>query len=542
MDSFSNDVDLGNSTEVVALKRRLYNTAKSKKSYLKRRDEISRRRALVRLQSGHILHPGTIKQSVMDDDDKLLINKIEMTKVGHIFVPQRSPEFLQHYEEKISVESQGFYKLLPEDNTSTSYIYTFEKTKDLSFTLQDGFDLIDFMIGTGGRLMRDTSDVQKKIATKNYRSKLHTMMNIYGTSNLLDIYINPERFLNKIMTSHLAMVSLKSYISLIITLHKNSNDNAISGGVHNGQILKFKTILEGGIKFSKEQELQRLEHEPYYRWEDFKKMVRVIKEHPMHNTVQGLRDQVIISMYVNETVLRDNLGLVKIVTTTKDLKGNFVEALNETNYLDLQTGRMKLNDFKTSKYYKAAHKKEHTVIRISKETLLLIREYIHATEIMNIHPVQYLITKNDGTPYKDGKLSSYITDMFERYTGGAKNVSINDLRHSVATHHKDSDIRIRNMISDRLHHSYAQHSRYERHSNNILRFPILQNNSNYDKIDPYLEENVVVIHSLQNNHKVLLFGKVTQKIDENKYLIKFVNSRVRETEYVLPNTNKVFIM
>ena len=513
-----------NQDAIKDIKRKLYNAEKSKRSYLKRKDEIARRRAIARLQKGSSIHSTTIKEDVMTDEDRSMIDRVESRKAEHIFVPDRSPQFIQHHMNKITIQSQGYYRLLPEDNDSISYTYTFENTHNKHFTLQDAFTKIDWMIDNG-YLMKKKSDIQKQIAKRNYKSKLHTLTNIYGTKNLFDIYANPERFLNKMMTSHISLSSIKGYISLLITFY--NNDESMKDIIHADQLIKFKTHLKSGIKFSKEEELQRLENEPYYKWDDFKKIVRLINNHPLKNTVHGLRDQVIINMYVKENVLRDNLGMIRIVNRNP-------KESTQTNFLNLITGYMKLNDFKTQNNFTDA------VFHISADTLYIIRQYIYAMESILQKSVEYLVTKNDGTPYKNGKLSSYIVEMFERYTG-AKNVSINCLRHSVATHHKESPTRIKEMISNRLQHSWKQHVLYERHSDHHLEFPILKNNTDYDKEDPFLNETVAVIHTNNQNNIVILFGKIIEHTGGKNYLIEFMNKRYKIKEYELPN-DKVIIM
>ena len=501
------------------IKRKLYNAEKSKRSYLKNKEEIARRRALARLEKGSMISSYTIKESVITQEDKSLLEQLQSRQNEHMFIPDRSPQFIENHQDKVTMESQGFYQLLPEDNESISYISTLEKTHNIYFTLQHGFDMIDEMIDND-YLMKDKSEIQKQIAKRNYKSKLHTLMSIYGSTNLYDIYVNPERFLNKMMTSHISLGSVKGYISIVITFYNYSEN--MKHIIHNGQINKIKKHLKIGIEFSKEEELQRLENEPYYKWDDFKRIVKLIMDHPLANTIQGLRDQVIINMYVKESVLRDNLGMIQLVTRNPKSKVNF---------LNLQTGFLKLNDFKTSKSFK------HAEFYISFDTLYLIREYIYNIESILQKKVDYLITKNDGTPYKDGKLSSYISDMFQRYTG-AKNVSINDLRHSLATHHRESPQRIKDMISDRLHHSYRQHILYERHSNHHLQFPVLKDS--YVNEDLFLDESVAVIQT-DKKKTIILFGKIIRKINDNTYLIQFNNRRYKPAEFTFPH-DRVVIM
>jgi hypothetical protein len=538
-------------TRAEEFKKKLYNADKSRKSYTKRKDAIARRRALLRLEKGQIINPTTIKDTVITDDDKLLIGELHNKVKEHMFVPERTPEFIQYYQERISNESLDRYSLLAEDTESEGYITTLRQSKNKFFSIQDGFDMIDLliqheklmkpMIKPNARLTdpkrTNKSDTQKKIAIRNYRSKLHTIMGVYGTNNLYDVYSHPERFLNKLMTSHISIGSVAGYVSLLLTFYKYSNTPYcinIQNIIHIDKITKLSLHMKSGVDLSKRQEVLRLETEPYYVWEDFKKIVHVIKDHPLAQTVQGLRDQVISTMYMKENVLRDNLGMIKVV------ERNLPEE-DPSNYLNLKTGFMRLKDFKTSTSF------SQVKFYISQSTLILIREYLYAVELYNLPYTSrkymrsiYLIMKNDGTLYKDGKLSNYITQMFERYTG-AKNVSINDIRHSLATHHRKSDYSTKRMIANMMHHSFRQHELYEREHDTHLTFPVLENDQKYNNLEPYIGEQVSVKNVLYNKKRqeLPIIGTVVSKIKdtENMYLIAFNHPKVMDAKYTLPDDN-----
>ena len=512
------------------MKQKLYNADKSRKSYLKNKAAISKRRAMIRLNKGELIHPSSMEQDDLTDEEKQIVEMYKQKEAERVFVPERDPVFIQQHNEGVTQQSKGFYTLMPEDNTSEGYTKSLQNISNKSFSAESAHEMIDKFI-QNGILMKNKSGVQKEIAKKSYRSKLQTIMHIYGSNDLLHLYTNPERLLNKMMTSHISVSSIKGYISLLLTLYKHSD---VSSPVHLKQIIekdqieKLSKHVKQGIDLSKEEELLRLEHEPYYLWSDIKRVVRLVNNHPDRDTIEGLRDRVIMNMYVKESVFRDNLGsvFVGVKPQAKD---------DKRNYLNIQTGKLTLKDFKTSQYFKGGA--VHTFI--SAETLLLIRTYLYEMEKVTRRTSEHLIMKNDGSPYKDGKLSNYIISMFAKYTG-VRNFSINDLRHSVATHHKDSPTRIKTMVSFYLHHSFEQHLMYERHSKNTLSFPSLStvDDSNDDK---YLNERVSFITQNPSGKTIVAVGTIIRRKMNDVYTIKFNNRRFKNQDVELPN-DKIIVM
>ena len=527
------------SQEMKDIKRKLYNAEKARKSYLKNKETISKRRALVRLNQGELIHPSSIEKGEMTKEEQDIVQQYKQKEAERLFVPTRDPTFIQQYNEGLVQQSKGFYTLIPEDTTSDDYIKSLQNTTNKSFNIEMAHQMFDKFIDSGV-LMNNKSETQKDIAKKSYRSKLQTIMNIYGSNDLLHLYTNPERFLNKMMTSHVSVGSIKGYVSLLITLYKHSNEECpiqLKEMVEKGQIEKLSKHVKQGIELSKEEELLRLEHEPYYVWSDIKKIVNIINNHSDKDTIDGLRDRVIINMYVKESVFRDNLGSVYV-----GVKPQAKE--DKRNYLNIQTGKLTLKDFKTSQYFKGGAVHSY----ISPETLQLIRTYLYEMEKIMGKTAEHLIMKNDGSPYKDGKLSNYIISMFEKYAG-VRNFSINDLRHSVATHHKDSPTRIKSMIAFYLHHSFEQHLMYERHSKNTLTFPVLTNTISTNK-NSWIGERVSVITQNPSGKTIVAIGTIIKRkrdlgesngIQKGVYTIKFNNRRFKNQDIQLPNS-KVIIM
>ncbi len=541
MDTNEESVKEPMSKEMKDMKRKLYNADKARKSYLKNKEAISKRRALVRLNKGELIHSSSIEKGEMTKEEQEIVEQYKQKEAERLFVPTRDPTFIQQYNEGLVQQSKGFYTLMPEDTTSDDYIKSLQNTTNKSFNIEMANNMFDNFIDNG-ILMNNKSETQKDIAKKSYHSKLQTIMNIYGGNDLLKLYTHPERFLNKMMTSHVSVGSIKGYVSLLITLYKHSNNESpihLKEVIDKGQIEKLSKHVKQGIELSKEEELLRLEHEPYYTWSDIKKIVNIINNHPDKDTIEGLRDRVIINMYVKESVFRDNLGsvYVGVKPQAKD---------DKRNYLNIQTGKLTLKDFKTSQYFKGGA--VHTYI--SPETLQLIRTYLYEMEKVIEKTTEHLIMKNDGSPYKDGKLSNYIISMFEKYAD-VRNFSINDLRHSVATHHKDSPTRIKSMIAFYLHHSFEQHLMYERHSKNTLTFPVFTKNATESlQSNSWIGERVSVITQNPNGKTIVAIGTIikrksdlgdTNDIRKGVYTIKFNNRRFKNQDIQLPNS-KVIIM
>lgn len=541
MDTNEESVKEPMSKEMKDMKRKLYNAEKARKSYLKNKEAISKRRALFRLNKGELIHSSSIEKGEMTKEEQEIVEQYKQKEAERLFVPTRDPTFIQQYNEGLVQQSKGFYTLMPEDTTSDDYIKSLQNTTNKSFNIEMANNMFDNFIDNG-ILMNNKSETQKDIAKKSYHSKLQTIMNIYGGNDLLQLYTHPERFLNKMMTSHVSVGSIKGYVSLLITLYKHSNNESpihLKEVIDKGQIEKLSKHVKQGIELSKEEELLRLEHEPYYAWSDIKKIVNIINNHPDKDTIEGLRDRVIINMYVKESVFRDNLGsvYVGVKPQAKD---------DKRNYLNIQTGKLTLKDFKTSQYFKGGA--VHTYI--SPETLQLIRTYLYEMEKVIEKTAEHLIMKNDGSLYKDGKLSNYIISMFEKYAG-VRNFSINDLRHSVSTHHKDSPTRIKSMIAFYLHHSFEQHLMYERHSKNTLTFPVLTKNATESlESNSWIGERVSVITQNPNGKTIVAIGTIikrksdlgdTNDIRKGVYTIKFNNRRFKNQDIQLPNS-KVIIM
>lgn len=403
-------------------------------------------------------------------------------------------------QNRIDEDSRGFYQLYEEDTKSEGYRFTIERLKDKIFNFEQFSKMIHFLIENKVYFLKNKQNkTQQEVNTSGYISRMKVILSILNVTNILDIYKHPERFHNQLVLSHLSMNSVKDYASLPVTLFKISEYyeplSYLQKAVHEDQITKLKGYVKQGILFAKQTETNKLMTEEYYKWEEIREVPNIIAKYRLNhpNDIDLLRDLVIITFYVKEIVLRDNLGSILV---------GFGEPpssiMKSDNYLDIDTGVLYLNDFKTSGsfYYKGFKQK------VFPDTMVLVRQYIEAMKNRSggVYPT-YLITKNDASQYKHGKLSGYIKKIMKKYTG-ADNFTINTFRHSVATYHRHSPLPIKEHISFMLHHSFQQHVKYERHSSNFVSLPIMKNYHKQVMDDIYMNQRIFCIHT--HNRKVAI--------------------------------------
>ena len=534
----------------------------SRASYERNQLQISRNRILQRVRRGSVVRKSTIDDPKYEwtEEELGMLRKPYENLEKKVYVPQRSNQFMERNKDRLRVRTDGFVDFMTENSTSQSHLYAKNKSTGKRINERDMIEAFSILIDRN-ILLKDKIDTQKRIGKQKYGSKVSTALKIYGTDNVLDIYVYPERFFNKLTTSHLSSSSIKDYLSLFVSFYKKSsefpsNERRISPTIRELQtmvpLFQLKPLQDGmkrTIKLSKEHEMVRLESAPSYRWADIKRIPALIAAHPESRTMRGLRDQVIARFYIEENVLRDNLGAIVVGNQEPRDKESTSDAIrNKPNYLNLKTGILYLNDFKTSTTFK------NFKLRISDDTLRLVEEYLSKVEETTHKRPTHLITKDDGTIYKDGKLSSYISTMFEKYTKANK-FTINDLRHSVATHHRNSSQRIKEYIAYLLQHSFQQHIRYERHSDEYLEFPVNELRSSEDvslgpestrqeQIDAtYLRKKVLVVVQSGQLKGSILAGRVrlnesTTK-DAFRYQVCFYDTKIGPLNTNLPNPHIV---
>jgi hypothetical protein len=323
----------------------------------------------------------------------------------------------------------------------------------------------------------------------------------FKTNNLLDVYKYPKRYDDITNNKKILQILYKLY-----TLsHKGKfPSNKISKSVVNlseniNNIKEFMTTYSKFQDKDKKSEEERMRNAPYYDWAEIKRIPSLIKG----DSIRELRDMILIRIYVEENVVRDNLGLLRILKTKPSNKVDY-------NYIyKKQNGRYEiiLNDYKNVSFRGSYNIEVHTDLSTLIDTLI---QKMNAN--LKDTSLEYLFSKDDGTPYNEGSLSSYIIRMFKRYTR-ARGLGINQLRHSVATYYKNESDDFKAELAHKMQHSLTQHKKYERHSNKVIKLPIF----NPVKLD-----------------KKMIGKRVSVLINEGKY----INQRLEGTVY--PNKNDMY--
>ena len=499
---------------------KLYNANKARLSYEKNKEKIAQRRLLKRIQNGAKLNDDTINELHELGLPKRQVNKIKrdqktLRKDVHK-VASPSQTYIQEHQDHVKAVTNDALQFMEIDRTSEGYMLTKEQCKDHVLTSEMCGEMLSFFM-TPARLLMDKSlmesrsESQKQIMRKSYLSKIDTIMAVYGTRNLLDVYINIEDLNNRLLSSErIALHSVKGYFSILVTLYKHAAKRSdypnhlidMKNLIHIDQMKKLTELTKSGNVHSKQVEEDRVYSDECYRWDDFKAVCKyVIKRHG--DTVQGLRDAVILQFYIHEQVLRDNLGNVKIIHAPPSN-----EELSLHNMFDINHGVFYLNKYKTLKKY------ESRKIYVFEDTLALIRKYHDVMTTRNGAAPTYLISKDDGTMYKNGLLSGYIASIMNTYTG-ADDVSINSIRHSFATftkHMMENHFFESYIATSLLLHTVKQNKMYHRQHANYKSFPNTFKADSSTR-DPYLGQRCLY-HRLDENHvgaRVMLIGHITNK-------------------------------
>lgn len=481
------------SEEQLKERKRRYNAEKSKRSYLKKKEQVLKNRILRRVGCGGSVNEETVanRDGRFTEDEMRMLQQSKANATNARFVAPITPEMQELGTADLREASRNKFAFIEEDTTSEAYLETKRNCENKQLTLQDASTIMNYIVERHPQrvlevnpdpterrmwgLMSKSRKNQRTLAFKGYYSKLKIILEICGTSNLLDVYTNIENFHNRILSSHVKPGSVKGYFSALRTLHKYSSDAVLPGTnnfvkfnawIHPDQVKKLVAYINSGVALAKDQANARTIEEQYYDWGDFKKMVEIVKNHPERNTVRGMRDHIILHMYVYELVLRDDLGEIEIIENKlPKMKDEF----DKRNYLNLKTGVLYLHHYKTAKAYG-----DFSTVLFD-DTLQLVKTYLNALKTQRNGTLpKYLITKDNGELFKNGKLSGYITDMFKRYTtppnrpihSNPLNITINSMRHSFVTHIRQSrgGTRYASFLLGVMRHSFEQDNEYIRNT------------------------------------------------------------------------------
>jgi hypothetical protein len=318
MEEANNANEMEEANEIKARKNEI-----NRKSYEKQKIKIARVRILKRIANGGNVEDNTINDPIYEwtDEERHILKSARKDNKSLYYVDTRTEEFIEDFSPNVSLLSKGNYKLHKEDQQSEGYLSTKNKTTNLMLSFKDCEMEFHRFVNEKLILKSDNKgDIQRKLIIKSYTNRLQMLLDIYGTDNVLELYQNPERLHNKLITSHLSLASVKDYISVLMTLF-NKKAKVLRNGsyvdldeiIHEDQInKKIRPYVKSGILLSKATETYRHLIESYYSWIDIKKLPMMLSILP-DTELKNLRDKVIVNFYIKESVLRDNLGSVRVI-------------------------------------------------------------------------------------------------------------------------------------------------------------------------------------------------------------------------------------
>jgi len=331
--------------------------------------------------------------------------------------------------------------------------------------------------------------------------------NTYPTNDLMDVYKHPSRYADITKND-------KKKLNILFKLHNLSCLKRFQKDIISRHIVnlcnEIPNIRDFNENFSiiqndaKKAEEYRQFNDPYYDWEEIKKIPLLISG----DSLRELKDLILVKIYVEANVVRDNLGLLRIVYTEPTQKVDYDYIMKKNQRYEIS-----LNDFKNwSNRGTYTFQLNSDISNLIDRYLIKFQEHL---DKLNGRKATFLFSKEDGLPYNDGKLSKYIVSMFKKYTH-AKNLGINQLRHSVATYYKDKPNEFKSKLAYKMQHSLTQHIKYERYSDKVIKLPVFDPNFNkndYDSIlsrDPYVNKEVSIT---RNKH--VKKGKI--HLDKNNF-------------------------
>lgn len=381
---------------------------------------------------------------------------------------------------------------------------------DGTISKQDVIEAYEYMIRSN-IIYDNRSTYSKRKGQQEYVRSIDRLFEALGahsfpTSNLLDVYRRPMRYKSVTQNN-------KKWLQILFKLHNSScnhlySTRRVASGVVNlcytvesiaAYMDQFQILRNRDAK----AEENRQKNAPFYDWNDIMRIPSLIKG----NSIQANRDRIIMRLYIVENVVRDNFGMLRIVD-----KRVVEDRARRIDY-NLIYKDPRTNGYVIRLYdYKNVRQRGGFKIRLHDETNQLIDVYLGQMRD-KLRPsgveLRYLITKNNGEMYQDGKLSRYIIDMFKRYTG-AKNLGINELRHSVATYYKNQSEEFKARLAGKMQHSLTQHRKYERYSNKVIKLPVFQRSDENESIsDPFVGKSIKVL-----NGRTVLHGTILATANE----------------------------
>ena len=431
-------------------------------------------------------------------------------------------------------------------NTESSNVTITKKSRKI--TLIDVKETYKYLVKTNRRYVNNTKEKKEQGLHNDYKD-IDRLFNLlyekYNIVDLMDMYRYPEKYIEHTKGN-------KKFLNMLYVLWNNSKNKNYKEGEVPESVIKLATRIESISSFnmqhgllkekSKQRQTANKETNSYYDWNDIKKIPSIIKV----KTLRDLMDLILIRIYVEENVVRDNLGRVYIKDEKQnvDFQNNYIykfkyiekqikdtysrekkeKIQRENNENERLNNRyiFMLSDYKTSGSYGTIQ------VPFSKSITILIDKYIktmqeHLDNNFEGKKLEFLFTKDNGDVYSNG-LSRYITEMFRRHTG-ASDLGINALRHSVATYFKDQSDEDKLILAQKMHHTLETHKDYERHSGIIDKIPILDNLNNNDS---FVGKRLYVIHNGKREEGIIEHSHARNRIDKPYKLTFVTNKRKKE--------------
>lgn len=420
-------------------------------------------------------------------------------------------------EQRINIENYTTHKFSELTNDELVYKVSKDIThfidKKVKATLNDCKKAITHLIMTD-KLVTGRNMSAKKQNEKNYHNDLRRIFDDLRIKDFYDLYRFPGRYINIIQ--HIKKSKTVDFMIYLIynviwkhgcvqqSNHKvgevfekvcelvPENIADVYGNFH--QILKVEKRM---------RQTHAMNNASYYDWSKIYRIYDSFKISEKHK-LRDIRDKIIIYIYTRSNVLRDNLGSVEFektkITNIKNVNYNYIYYNSSISCYVLL-----INDFKNVKY------RFSKSINLSKDISKIIKEYIEVYKKKFKKSPKYLITTDKGDGYADGKIGGYIITMFKRLSG-ARNLGINQLRHSFATYYKDDTITEKTEKAKMMQHNLEQHILYERHSKKITPIPLFDNAID-DSNDYYINKRCQV--------------KITR--EKSKYFSEILSGVIKKT-------------
>lgn len=284
---------------------------------------------------------------------------------------------------------------ISEDNPS---LITNTQTSDCLFTKKDAFDLID-------------KYVENETTKKNYKSRVNALSKLMNVQNqqFSDIFKDNVLLSKRIIDTY---KDPTSYFAFILYIFGKSQKLSACAPKNTFDIMKkhfddFKTKTTVDSLKARREDIQ------------YEKVYKTVFETEKHlsDTQYGSMKHLIAVMYShalygNNNVIHINPRnyFLKVVLVSDDSQMDDTQ-----NFYNITSGRLLLNDYKTSKIY------EPYDVYMSDYTRKVIAESLKQ------RPRTYLIEKSDGGVYANNTLSNTIKTIF-------KGLTINTIRKGIESY------------------------------------------------------------------------------------------------------------